>query len=116
MEQLFPGFYAPAEADLVKLWSEGSVILDASALLKLYEVPEQTWQSPSPSPRCGSSEGGCGFRTKRPLSISGTERKPHRDRPHSCRRRSRAHAGSLNCTTQVRGGGLDWGASLPNCS
>lgn len=44
MKNVFPGFYSPTEAELSTLWGEGLFVLDASVLLKLYEVPERTRQ------------------------------------------------------------------------
>lgn len=42
LQELFPGHYAPSEADLSQLWKQGTFVVDANVLLQLYALPETT--------------------------------------------------------------------------
>ncbi len=42
LEKLFPGHYAPSEADLDLLWKQAVFVVDANLLLQLYGLPEKT--------------------------------------------------------------------------
>lgn len=40
MQNLFPGYYPPVDAELTELWSKGTIVLDTNVLLNLYRYPE----------------------------------------------------------------------------
>lgn len=42
MKNMFPGYYAPTEAELGELWADATFVFDSSVLLQFYRLPEQT--------------------------------------------------------------------------
>ena len=42
MKRTFKEWYTPTETELSRIWSEGTIILDANVLLDFYQYPPST--------------------------------------------------------------------------